>query len=243
MEQIQEHSKPVRIHLWKNSSIAFDGMKISIRRRKYEILLISFLLLMFGDACVPIRFSGTTHFILLLQNMIVGLIVFYRILSLRYLILITIILSLLLRALDQPGGQSNFDFHTWRGILYILYFLVITGKVYKDIFLAKAISLETISAVLCGLILLCQLGTFLFYQIEVAHPHSFSGLGQNNLKLSDLNYFSITTITTTGFGDILPVTHLAKKAVMLFCFAGHFYSVFVTGIIIGKYISRNGNKI
>lgn len=55
--------------------------------------------------------------------------------------------------------------------------------------------------------------------------------------LTNLNYFSFTTLLTIGYGDILPVSLVAKRAVMLVGLAGHFYTVFTTSIIIGKYLS------
>ena len=57
--------------------------------------------------------------------------------------------------------------------------------------------------------------------------------------LVNLNYFSFTTLLTIGFGDIAPLSLIAKRAVMFIGLLGHFYTVFVTGIIIGKYLTAN----
>jgi hypothetical protein len=61
--------------------------------------------------------------------------------------------------------------------------------------------------------------------------------------MNNLNYFSFTTLLTIGYGDILPLSLLARRAVMLIGLAGHFYTVFVTSIIIGKYLSANNKKL
>jgi len=55
--------------------------------------------------------------------------------------------------------------------------------------------------------------------------------------MANLNYFSFTTLLTIGYGDITPVSLVAKRAVMLIGLAGHFYTAFITTIIIGKYLS------
>ncbi len=57
------------------------------------------------------------------------------------------------------------------------------------------------------------------------------------MVLDNLNYFSFITLLTIGYGDITPVTLIAKRAVMMMGLVGHFYTVFVTSIIIGKYLS------
>ena len=219
-----------------------NRIKNFTRRRKYKILLFSFLLLMFGDIFVPDGYSAVAHMIFILQNMFVGLIIFYRLKRLRYLIITTILISVLTRIIDLFTPYKILDLQRWLGIIYILYYLVVASRIYRDIYSTKTISAETLSAVLCGFILLCLTGTFLFFQIEVVHPDSFSGLGQKNLRLSDLNYFSLQTLTTTCLGDIKPVTLVAKRAVMLIAFVGHFYSVFVIGIMVGKYISHSEIK-
>ena len=86
--------------------------------------------------------------------------------------------------------------------------------------------------------MLSFIGWFLFDIIETYTPGSFSGLGEDERKLNNLLYFSVTNLLTLGLGDILPITLLARKAVMLMGFMGHFYTVFVTGIIIGKFINQ-----
>jgi voltage-gated potassium channel len=218
-----------------------NRIKKITRSRKYNILLFSFLLLMFGDTFVPEGYSGVAHLIFILQNMFVGLIIFYRLIRLRYLIITTILISVLMRIIELSYNYTV-DLHRWLGLIYILYYLMVAGRIYKDVYSAKTISTETLSAVLCGFILLCLTGTFLFFQIEVVHPDSFSGLGQKNIRLSDLNYFSLQTLTTTCLGDVKPVTLVAKRAVMLISFIGHFYSVFIISIMVGKYISHSEIK-
>jgi hypothetical protein len=44
-------------------------------------------------------------------------------------------------------------------------------------------------------------------------------------------------LLTIGYGDITPVSLIAKRVVMFMGLAGHFYTVFITSIIIGKYLS------
>lgn len=95
-----------------------------------------------------------------------------------------------------------------------------------------------VSAVMCGFILLCFISTFIFAEVEAMNPNSFSNIGTGRDKLSYLNYFSVTTLLTIGFGDIVPLTLVAKRWVMLMALAGHFYTVFITAIVIGKYLNN-----
>jgi hypothetical protein len=206
-------------------------------RRKYEILLTSFLILTFGDTFGSASLSIADQ-LLLLQNMLVGLFIFYRNKCLRILITCLTAANAVLDTLSyRVASIGHCDMQSITGIIYLFYFGIITLEVYRKIFSTQSISTEMISAVLCGFLLLCLVGTFLFYQIEVLHRHSFSNVGTGKSRMTDLNYFAFVTLLTIGYGDITPLTVVAKRAVMFIGLAGHFYTVFVTGIVIGKYIA------
>src|SRR6266540_5082332 len=151
--------------------------KTFIRRRKYEILFGSFLLIIFCDIFFPSQYLNSVRVILLFQNMMVGLVIFYGNKYLRVVLTILSIAHVILRILSTHLFlEGKIDFRSWMGITYLLYFLIISISVYRKVFKNGAVSSEMISAVLCGFILLCLIGTFLFYQIEVISHHSFSNL-------------------------------------------------------------------
>ena len=208
-------------------------MQSYARRKKYELLLLSFMLLIFGNTFtqhVPI-----TGIIDIYQNMIIGLLVFYHKNWLREIIIGLICIS---ASLTLFASHLTFiDIKSWQGIVYLIFFILVAVEVFKKVLYSKRVSRELLSASLCGFVLLCLIGTFVFYQIDVEFPHSFSNTGKGDDMLTNLNYFSFTTLLTVGYGDILPLSLVAKRAVMLVGLAGHFYTVFTTSIIIGKYLS------
>jgi multisubunit Na+/H+ antiporter MnhF subunit len=204
-------------------------------QKKYEILLLSFMLLIFGNTFTDhLRIAGIID---ICQNMIVGMLVFYEKKWLRNTVLLLIIASALLNLIASRLGFI--DVKSWQGIIYLVFFTLVAVEVFKKVLYSKRVSRELLSASLCGFVLLCLIGTFLFYQIDVELPHSFSNIGNGKDILSNLNYFSFTTLLTIGYGDITPVSLIAKRAVMLVGLTGHFYTVFITSIIIGKYLSAS----
>jgi voltage-gated potassium channel len=208
-------------------------MQSYARRKKYELLLLSFMLLIFGNTFtehVPI-----TGIIDIYQNMIVGLLVFYHKKWLRDTVIMLISVSALLTLF--ASHLTFIDIKSWQGIIYLMFFILVAVEVFKKVLYSKSVSRELLSASLCGFVLLCLIGTFVFYQIDVEFPHSFSNTGKGDDMLTNLNYFSFTTLLTVGYGDILPLSLVAKRAVMLVGITGHFYTVFTTSIIIGKYLS------
>ncbi len=131
----------------------------------------------------------------------------------------------------------------WHAVLYLMFFFLVTKEVYKEVLYVKTVSRELLAASLCGFVLLCLIATFLFNLIEIEHAHSFLATGEGKDVLNNLNYFSFTTLLTIGYGDITPISLVAKRAVMLIGLAGHFYTVFITSFIIGKYLSVKNHEI
>ena len=207
-------------------------------KRRFELLLLSFLLLMFGTTYIS---SPIAVHIFVTQNLLAGFLVFYRQRQLRYILIGILIVHTILLLIRS--NVAWLQLHEYKPELYVLYFILITYQVYKHIFKSGNISTEVISAVMCGFILLCFIATFLFAEVEAVHPNSFSNIGTDREHLSYLNYFSVTTLLTIGFGDIVPLTLIAKRWVMFTALIGHFYTFFITAIIIGKYISHSKEKV
>ncbi|NCD70423.1 ion channel [Mucilaginibacter agri] len=208
-----------------------NKLRAFIGHNKYEILVVSFLLLIFGDTPRSMTFS---ILFLPLQNMLVAVVVFFDQKKMRYAITGMIGLTLAI-------SLFNCCYFTRVGsgailVIYFLYFMLISVKVYQKIFTTRRVSAEMMATVLCGFILLCLAGAILFITIEVNIPHSYSNIGLGPVRFSNLSYFSFTTLLTIGYGDIVPLTLTAKRSVMLMGITGHIYTVFLTGIIIGKYI-------
>ena len=214
-------------------------MLLYIDERKYAVLLVSFLLLIFGNTFTEsYQIFGIVN---IYQNLLTGLLVFYNKKRSRYIIMSIILLSV---ALDLFSDSFTFiEGKSGHGLLYLIFFSLVVKEVSIEVLYVKTVSTEMLSAALCGFVLLCQIGTFLFYLIDIFHPHSFSNAGEGKDILINLNYFSFTTLLTIGFGDITPLSLIAKRAVMFIGILGHFYTVFVTGIIIGKYLTASKSKV
>jgi hypothetical protein len=90
--------------------------------------------------------------------------------------------------------------------------------------------------------------------LETAAPGSFSGpdlaqavapTGQNSdpavwsLSFVQLNYFAFVSLTTTGYGEILPLTPQAQMLSMALAVSGNMYLTGVLGMLISRYINSH----
>jgi hypothetical protein len=77
---------------------------------------------------------------------------------------------------------------------------------------------------------------FLYAIIDRAAPPSFSVRGSPaSMELSDLLYFSFSTLTSTGFGDIAPLSDAAKTASVVEVIIGQLFLAILIARLVGVY--------
>jgi len=72
-------------------------------------------------------------------------------------------------------------------------------------------------------------------------PGSFTGLpiGPDSEQGMNLIYYTFVTMTTLGYGDISPVSPLARALAYITAVAGQFYIAILVGMMVGLYLSQN----
>ncbi|GKX35125.1 MAG: hypothetical protein MnENMB40S_27430 [Rhizobiaceae bacterium MnEN-MB40S] len=105
----------------------------------------------------------------------------------------------------------------------------------------EAGDLDALIGAVFGYILLAMTWAMLFVQIERWHPGSFEFPLDSDLW-SSLIYFSLITLTTLGYGDILPIAPVARLTAGLEAVVGVLYIAVMIGNIVGTY-RRRVNKL
>lgn len=213
----------------------------TLKKKKYEAYLLSLIILIFGQIFLPKGFEAIWQHLLVIQNVIVGLLLFQGVkkwMSVILAILCAIMISECIVMLWADHVTIRFTM----GIVFSIYFLLASAKVYRDVLFAEKVGNEMIAAVFSGFIMLGIIGTFIFTLIELNHPGSFSHLGAGEIRFQNLSYFSFVSLLTIGYGDIVPLTQVAKKTAVLLGLTGNFYLTFVTAVIIGKYMFQKNDK-
>lgn len=118
-------------------------------------------------------------------------------------------------------------------VIYMLYFLLVSFQLFSDLLFHNKLGIETISAAFSGFILIGTVSSIIF--VTMNSYGAFRG-PNGDISYSDYMYFSFVTLLTIGYGDIVPVTEMAKKSIILIGLIGHFYTVFIVGVVIGKFI-------
>ncbi len=122
--------------------------------------------------------------------------------------------------------------------LRILIYLFAIYRVGQHFLYHKCNSVEQVYVALSLYLLLGVFWATLFAQMEYSRPGSFyltigDKLGET-LLWSDFIYFSFMTLTTTGYGDIIPVTAVSRSFAILTAISG----LFCLGVLVSGAIGR-----
>ena len=127
------------------------------------------------------------------------------------------------------------------GIAYTASLTVSFSSVFRYVLKRGAITADKLHGALAGYIMLAFVWSFVYALVEISSTGSF-GPGRLDFiqpgTFFKLIYFSFTTLTTTGYGDVIPLTNHARSLVMVEEFSGVFYVGVVIARLAGLYPSN-----
>ena len=118
------------------------------------------------------------------------------------------------------------------GFATVLYFYI-AFLLVKNLLTIKVVTADMIYCAI-SIYLLIGIGWSGVYTIlEGISPGSFSATSE----AGDLLYFSFVTLTTVGYGDVLPVSILGKRLAVFEAAMGSIYMAVIIAMIVGRYMS------
>lgn len=123
----------------------------------------------------------------------------------------------------------------------ILFWIYIAVHLLRFILQQKIITAELIYAAIAVYFIFGLAWASTYHIIEICEPNAFA---MPNPEASTQNfifqmwYFSMVTLTTLGYGDIAPVSMLARVFVVLEAIMGQFYIAVLIANLIGRRIAQ-----
>jgi hypothetical protein len=134
--------------------------------------------------------------------------------------------------------------HLASDVIAVVFTAYATIIILSYVFSEKKISADVIFAAISGYFLIGMMWAFIFSALEFLIPGSFQGPQVEASRLSHAYYYSFTTLTTLGYGDITPVSAPARSFSFLEAIMGQLYIAILIAGLVGKYIvqSMEGNQ-
>lgn len=119
-------------------------------------------------------------------------------------------------------------------IILIVYFFLSLGLLTYEA-IQKQMKLLFPKIILLSTIVIMGYADF-YFKLSRSYSHVFND--NRILSAIDSIYFSVTTFTTTGYGDIYPISHSAKMFVACEMIFGYILSTFIVAILVVKFMDE-----
>jgi hypothetical protein len=120
-----------------------------------------------------------------------------------------------------------------------------TIAVIREVLLAERVTIHTISGAIVAFLLLGLFWALLYLLAEGLEASSFSlNIDVNKAEYSSdlfsvLTYFSLITLTSTGYGDITPITDLTRSLAAMEAIVGQMFLAVLIAWLVGKFLSHS----
>ena len=125
------------------------------------------------------------------------------------------------------------------GVLFFAYMIV---NILIFISRQDKVTRDLISGAVVVYLLMAIMWTFIYRMIETMHPGSFTLPTTSIYERTRFVYFSLVTITTLGYGDIVPKTSLARSLATLEAVVGQLYLITTVAWLVGVRVSQSREK-
>ncbi len=147
----------------------------------------------------------------------------------------------------------------WRGspiarsmlsISSILFMVAAIHRVSKRVLGSKVVTGDTIRGAIIIYLFIGSLFSSIYILIEVVSPGSFlitNSAGHPSISSSSeisrlFGYFSFVTLTTLGYGDIIPIKDFSRTMAWIEAFIGQIYLAVIIARLVGIYIAQESKK-
>ena len=144
--------------------------------------------------------------------------------------------------------------HVIAGVVCVaLFFAFVVAVILADVFSGSVVTIGTICGAICVYLMLALLWGIVFAGMQRANPDSFKieyAVDARTRAIADtdgdvlvhphefdeLTYFSFVTLTTLGYGDIVPRTRMARMLAQLEAVTGQFYLAILVARLVALQI-------
>ena len=147
--------------------------------------------------------------------------------------------------LNVLGIRMHSPLFQYGSILSLLGFMLVAiSFTLKQVVIGTDITANRLVGAICVYLLLGVIWAMIYTLVNTVSPGSFAGFSpMNDLGWdSEWLYFSFVTMTTLGYGDILPVSATARGLAYMQAVVGQFYIAVLVAGLVGAYVSRRSEQ-
>jgi hypothetical protein len=127
-------------------------------------------------------------------------------------------------------------------VLSVVALMLVVGLLLAHVLKSERVNKEKIFAALSAYLLIGFIWALLFGIVEFLLPGSFRLTGDQVADQGVRVYYSFVTLTTLGYGDIVPITGVARSLAVLEALIGQLYLTVLVARLVGLYIAYSSKN-
>lgn len=207
-----------------------------MRKHNFEYLLAGLLIILILDPMLDVWLDDMSNILFEASYLVALIIGVWSLLHDRRWFVIGVILAVLAVAMTAMSVylKSMPVLVIDLGIM-LVFFLLTAIFALRYIFIDKELSLNKLMGSLCVYLLMGIIWSILYIFADLHTPGAFSNLQGTP---GEFLYYSFVTLTTLGYGSIVPLTPLTRTLAYLEAIAGQFYLAVLVAGLVGAYVSQ-----
>ena len=122
--------------------------------------------------------------------------------------------------------------------IYLIFFAAAALSILQDILRTPQKTMDTVRGGICVYMLLGYFWALLYSIVYTFDPNAFSSALLTDTSYLSTLYFSFITLTTLGFGDIVPANDIASVLVILEALVGQIYPTVFIALLVNGYLAH-----
>ena len=137
----------------------------------------------------------------------------------------------------EDGNAALFN---WSLLLHIAVYVTVIGLLLRYVFGPEVMDADRLWGAAAVYLMIGILWCYFYAFLNLGEQSSFTVRGAaSQLNLTDLLYFSFSTLTTIGFGDIVPITRPGQVASIVEGIIGQLFLAILIAKLVGVYPPTN----
>jgi len=214
---------------------------------RFPLLLLS----LFGTLLIPPYFEGHELFALIWKLIFTTVLIsaVYVIVEQKRIWLFAMILMLPTLAtlwVDHFSGHNRIAFYV-DNLTTIAFLGFISYHLLRIILLSKNVNANIIYASMCLYLLIGLIWAAIFSNINLFYDGAFLFNSASSLKVEEqmmgvFTYYSFVTLSTLGYGDIVPTHKVAQSWAAVEAMIGQFYIAIIMARLVSLHATAHANK-
>ena len=123
-------------------------------------------------------------------------------------------------------------------LIYGVFFGSATLLILRDLMRTPQATMDTVRGGICVYLLLGYFWAVLYSIVETFDGQAFSDPLLTENSAATMIYYSFVTLTTLGFGDIVPKSPIASTLTILEALVGQLYPTIFIALLVGNYLAN-----